>query len=341
MSKSIEYVGRVLVAMPLKKTPEIVNAIEHIMKHDIAGDPISGLRWTRKTRSKVARQLAQSGIDVGTTTVGKLLRGMHFSLRVNRKKLGSGNATPQQRRERNRQFGYIRKVRNEFTSSKLPIVSVDTKKKETIGNFKNSGATWETESRAVNDHDFVSSADGKGIPRGIYDVSKNTGFVSVGVSHDTPEFAVDAIDSWWKCQGSRDYKKAKRLLILADSGGSNSARSKMWKYYLKTKIVDQYGMSVTVCHYPTGASKWNPIEHRLFGPISKNWEGIPLRSLETVLKYIRTTVTKTGLKVQAILNRKKYATKQKLTRKQEQELIIKYHSVLPKWNYTIDPKTAK
>jgi hypothetical protein len=311
------------------------------MKHDVAGDPISGLRWTRKTRSKVALQLSKSGITVGRTTVGLLLKKMNFSLRVNRKKLGKGNETPQKRRIRNRQFGYIRRMREQFTEQGHPVVSVDTKKKETIGNFKNAGLSWEQESRSVNDHDFVSESSGKGIPRGLYDVNKNTGFVCVGTSHDTAQFAVDSIESWWVHQGCFEYKKAKKLLILADSGGSNAAKSKMWKYYLQKKISNPFKLSVTVCHYPTGASKWNPIEHRLFGPISKNWEGIPLERIETVLKYIRTTVTKTGLKVKALLNRKTYVTKQKIAKDQAKEVCVQYHDTLPNWNYTINPFHVK
>lgn len=311
------------------------------MKHDVAGDPISGLRWTRKTRLKVAQQLTKSGIPIGTTTVGVLLKKMKFSLRVNRKKLCAGNQTPEKRRVRNQQFAYIRQKREQFTKQGYPVVSVDTKKKEMIGNFKNNGAAWEQESRPVNDHDFLSDATGKGIPRGLYDVNKNTGFVCVGTSHDTAEFAVDSMVSWWQQIGSSEYKNATQLLIHADTGGSNAARSNMWKYYLQKKICDPYKLSVTVCHYPTGASKWNPIEHRLFGPISKNWEGIPLRTLETVLKYIRTTATKTGLKAIALLNRKKYETKQKLTKEQAGELNIQYHSHLPNWNYTIKPLNVK
>lgn len=311
------------------------------MKHDVAGDPISGLRWTRKTRLKVAQQLTKSGIPIGTTTVGVLLKKMDFSLRVNRKKLCSGNQTPEKRRVRNKQFGYIRRMREQFTAQGYPVVSVDTKKKEMVGNFKNNGATWERESRPVNDHDFASDATGKGIPRGLYDVNKNAGFVSVGTSHDTAEFAVDSIGSWWQQIGNAEYKNAKQLLILADSGGSNAAKSKMWKYYLQKKICNPYKLSVTVCHYPTGASKWNPIEHRLFGPISKNWEGVPLLTLETVLKFIRTTATDTGLKVKALLNRKKYETKQKLSENQAEELNVEYHSNLPNWNYTIKPITVK
>lgn len=319
----------------------MIGTIERIMKHDVAGDPISGLRWTRRTRSKIAQQLTKSGIPIGTTTVGVLLKKMDFSLRVNRKKLCSGNQTPEKRRIRNRQFGNIRRTREQFTQQGNPVVSVDTKKKEQIGNFRNSGSTWEHEPRSVYDHDFPSDATGKGIPRGLYDVRRNTGFVCVGTSHDTAEFAVDSIVSWWQKNGNSEYESAKKLLILADSGGSNAASSKMWKYYLQTRLCNPHKLSVTVCHYPTGASKWNPIEHRLFGRISKNWEGVPLQTLETMLKYIRTTATETGLKVKALLNRKEYATKQKLTRDQAKELNIQHHTNLPKWNYTINPKNAK
>lgn len=311
------------------------------MKHDVAGDPISGLHWTRKTRLKIAQQLKKSGINVSRTTVGALLKKMDFSLHGNRKKLGTGNETKEKRLLRNQQYCYIRKMREQFTKKGYPVVSVDTKKKETIGNFKNAGKAWEREARPVNDHDFPSLATGKGIPHGLYDVNKNKGFVCVGISHDTPEFAVESIESWWKHEGCVEYKSANKILILADSGGSNSATSTMWKYYLQTKLADQYNISVTVCHYPTGASKWNPIEHRLFGPISKNWEGIPLCTIETVLKYIRTTVTKTGLKVKAILNRKFYETKQKITKEQKKELNIHFGKIVPKWNYTIEPFHVK
>jgi hypothetical protein len=316
----------------------VIGAIEQIMKHDIAGDPMSALRWTRKTRLKIAEQLTNAGIAIGTTSVGKILKKMDFSLKVNRKQLCAGNQTPEKRRVRNQQFTYIHQMREQHTVCGNPVISVDTKKKENIGNFKNNGSTWERTSRPVNDHDFPSDAIAKGIPRGLYDVNKNTGFVFVGTSHDTPEFAVDSIDAWWNKIGSKEYKKAEHLLILADSGGSNAAKSTMWKYHLQKTICNPYNLSVTVCHYPVGASKWNPIEHRLFGPISKNWEGIPLNTLETVLKYIRTTVTKTGLKVMALLSRKKYETGQKMTKEQAKELNVNYHNNLPNWNYTIKPK---
>ena len=214
----------------------MIDAIEKIMKHDVAGDPMSGLRWTRKTRLKVAQQLTKAGIPIGKTTVGILFKKMDFSLRVNRKMLRSGNQTPEKRRMCNTQFGYIRQMCEQYSAQAYPVISVDTKKKENIGNFKNAGSTWEHESRPVNDHDFASDASGKGIPYGLYDVTMNAGFVTVGISHDTAEFAVDSIKTWWQQTGKSNYKNAKQLLILADSGGSNAARSTMWKYYLQKKI---------------------------------------------------------------------------------------------------------
>lgn len=316
----------------------MIQRIEQIMKHDVAGDPISGLRWTRKTRAKAAAQLNKLGIRISATTVGVLLKNMRFSLRVNRKKLCGALQTPQKRRIRNRQFGYIRRMRELFTSKGHPVISVDTKKKEQIGNFKNQGKVWCRTAVVVNDHDFASLATGKAISYGVYDVNRNKGTVCVGVSHDTAAFAADSIEFWWRQEGCHTYKKAHQLLILADSGGSNGANCKMWKYWLQKKLCDPYNLTVTVCHYPTGASKWNPIEHRLFGEISKNWAGVPLRTMETVLKFIRTTKTSAGLQVKAVLNKKYYAIKEKLSVEQEKEINMKRHAVLPKWNYTIMPK---
>lgn len=302
---------------------------------------MGGLRWARKTRQKIANELAKDGVLVSANTVGRILKTMGYSLRTNRKMLSTGNDTPHKRKERNQQFGVIRKIHENFVRSGNPVISVDTKKKEKVGNFKNEGTTWGKEAVLVNDHDFATLAEGDAIPRGVYDVQRNKGFISVGISHDTPEFAVDSVAKWWEDDGSYQYHGKKALLILADAGGSNSARSTMWKYYLQTKICDQYNITVTVCHYPTGASKWNPIEHRMFGPISQNWAGVPLRSYETILKYIRKTVTKTGLTIKAYLNRKKYQTKQKLNEDQKDEIFIEHGKVFPNWNYTIKPKNVK
>jgi hypothetical protein len=265
---------------------------------------------------------------------------MGFSLRVNHKRLESGNKNPPPRRVRNRQFNHITRLRQRFTRGAHPIISVDAKKKEWVGNFKNPGSCWEQEPQLVMDHDFPSDARGRAIPYGIYDPSANRGFVVVGISHETPAFAVDAIVLWWKHYGQKKYPQAKELLILADTGGGNSARARAWKYHLQQELVNPYELKVTVAHYPPGASKWNPIEHRLFSQISNNWAGHPLESYETVLKYIRTTTTTaTGLQVRARMLSKKYEKGEKFSDQQMQQLVLTRDTVLPKWNYTLSPAT--
>ena len=261
---------------------------------------------------------------------------MNFSLKVNHKKIESGTNPPNPL-DRNKQFDYIADEREKFTQKGNPIISVDTKKKELIGNFKNNGATWQRDAVLVNDHDFPSDARGKAVPYGIYDTQKNKGAIFLGTSRDTPSFAVDSIESWWKTEGKKQYPNSKKLLILADSGGSNSSRSRVWKYKIQKKLCNQFGLSVSVSHYPPGSSKWNPIEHRLFSEISKNWAGRPLESYATILKYIRTTQTKFGLKVKAHFVRKKYETGERVTDKLMSTLSIKKHESLPKWNYTLKP----
>jgi len=264
------------------------------------------LKWTRKTTEKVAQELSRLKIQISAKTVGRLLDEMGFSLRVNHKCLESGNKNPPPRKVRDRQFKYINRQRRKFASSGNPIISVDSKKKEKIGNFKNDGSSWQQDGYLVNDHDFLQDAEGMAIPFGILDTLANRGFVAVGTSHETPAFVVDAIALWWKFQGQSSYANARELLILADCGGGNSARSHAWKYHLQHDLCDTYGLKVTVCHYPPGSSKWNPVEHHLFSYISRNWAGVPLSSYETVLKYISTTKTSTGLRVAARLIRKNY-----------------------------------
>ena len=257
---------------------------------------------------------------------------MGFSLRTNRKSI-SQSTSP----HRNEQFEYIASMRKLFTNEECPIISVDAKKKEQVGQFKNQGSCWAQESEAVNDHDFHSLSEGVAIPYGIYEPSVNRGSVFVGTSHDTAEFAAHSIAKWWK-YGRRRYNNPNKLLILADGGGSNSCRSHAWKAFLQTYIADYFKIPVTVCHYPPGTSKWNPIEHRLFSEISKNWKGKPLCSYETIINYIKTTTTKTGLKVNATLVKKEYAKGIKVSKAQFKQLAINSHSLLPKWNYTIAPR---
>lgn len=315
----------------------MIECIGELLKHDQAGDPMHGLKWTRRTTRKIAQQLRRLKIRIGATTVGRLLKDMGFSLRVNQKALESGNKNPPPRRVRNRQFKYINKMRKEFAEAQRPVISVDTKKKEKIGNFKNNGVSWEKGARRVKDHDFPSDAEGVAILYGIHDTQANKGFVAVGTSHETPAFAVDAIVLWWTSYGSSMYPKADELLILADCGGGNSVRARAWKYHLQHRLCEPHRLKVTVCHYPPGASKWNPIEHQLFSFISKNWEGNPLESYETVLNYARRTTTSSGLRVRARLTRKNYPTGEKISPKEMDLLALQRHKTLPGWNYSLIP----
>ena len=301
------------------------------MEHETAGDPISGLKWTRKTTEKVAIELRGLGIKVCPNTVGRLLKDLDYSLRVNHKELSSGSGP-----ERNEQFGYIRELRERFRRRGLPVISVDTKKKELVGNFKNNGAAWSKEPIAVNDHDFRSLGRGIAVPYGIYDVQANRGCVFVGMSGETPEPAVSSIEKWWRYDGQHRYKSADELLILADCGGSNGYRPLAWKYNLQN-FCDRHGISVTVAHYPPGASKWNPIEHRLFSEISKNRAGKPLDTYETILNYISTTRTATGLKVKAYFDTRDYPKGVEISKQQMSRIHLEKHETLPRWNYTITP----
>jgi hypothetical protein len=310
----------------------VIAHIEELMEHDTAGDPITGLKWTRRTTAKIADELDSIGINVSPKTVARLLKQMGFSLRVNHKKIS--RTSP---KERDAQFVRIAEIRKQFVAEGMPVISVDSKKRELIGNFKNAGNAWNRKPVSVNDHDFRSDAIGIAIPYSIYDVQANKGTVFVGTSYDTPQFAADAIARWWRSEGQRRYPDAGELAILADSGGSNGPRCRAWKYGLQHEICNRYGLTVTVAHYPGGASKWNPVEHRLHSEISKNWAGRPLDSYETILNYLRTTSTRTGLRVRARLVRKQYKKGIKITDSQMQELSVTQDNTLPRWNYTIIP----
>ena len=307
------------------------------MEHDTAGDPITGLKWSRRTTNKIAKALCKAGIQVGSKTVGRLLKQLGYSLRVNHKKIESGNRNPPKPKERDRQFNYIGAMRESFARRSEPIISVDAKKKEQIGNFKNGGRSWEKEATPVYDHDFPSDAVGRAAPYGIYDTQANRGFICVGTSAETPAFAVDSIERWWKEEGQDRYPCAAKLLILADCGGGNSARSRVWKYRIQKQLCDAHRLTVTVCHYPPGASKWNPIEHRVFSEVSKNWAGKPLVSFQTALHYIRTTKTSSGLRVRARLVRKKYGTGERVLQADMDALSLSRAKTSPAWNYTLVP----
>ena len=303
------------------------------MKHETAGDPISGLKWTRRATEKIAKELKSLGIEVSRTTVARLLKELKYSLKVNHKKRSSGSPA-----DRNEQFEYIAEQRQRFARRGAPILSIDSKKKEMVGNFKNAGRAWNRDPVLVNDHDFRSHANGMATPYGVYDVQENLASVFVGVSYDTPEFAADSIERWWRGEGRKRYPGSKHLLLLADGGGSNGYRCRAWKLGLQEKLCDRHGLTVSVSHYPTGTSKWNPIEHRLFSQISKNWEGKPLNSYETILKYIRTTRTTTGLRVRSSLVRKEYEKGVKISDDQMAQLRDKNHATQPLRNCTLRPR---
>ena len=303
------------------------------MRHETAGDPITGLKWTRKTTEKIAKELAKLGIDVSPRTVGRLLKQMGFSLRVNHKKLSSGSKP-----DRDEQFVYINARRECFARQHCPVVSIGTKKKELVGNFKNGGAVWTRKPTLVRDHDFRSEGDGMAVPYGIYDVQANLGSLFIGTSHDTAEFAVDNLSKWWVYDGRRRYPEATKLLILADGGGSNGTRIRAWKLNLQERLCDRHGLTVTVCHYPTGASKWNPIEHRLFSEVSKNWAGRPLDSYQTILRYAQSTTTSTGLRVKAYLVQKVYHKGVTVSDDAMAELRLHRHDCQPERNYTLSPR---
>ena len=310
-----------------------------MLEHETAGDPISGFKWASKALRKLSKELKGLGIQANKDTVAKILKEIGYSLRANYKKLSKDkDISPEQRKERNEQFLYIKSVRRQFFKETNPSISVDTKKKEPIGKFKNPGKTWNKEYILVYDHDFFSYALGIGIPYGIYETETNLGTVFVGTSHDTSAFAVDCIYKWWHLIGRKRYCLSRKMLILADGGGSNGYRSHAWKYYLYKKLCKPHKLSITVCHFPAYASKWNPIERRLFSEISKNWKGEPLISYEKMLNFIQTTKTNTGLRVKAYMHDKKYERGEKITDEQIASIPINRHKIFPQWNYTILPK---
>ncbi len=299
-----------------------------------AGDPMSQRRWTHQTAEKVAQCLAGGyGIKVSATVVRRLLKDLNYSLKSNKKCLSAGNSP-----DRDKQFGIIKGLREEYIAAGDPIISVDTKKKELIGLFKNAGRTWCRGYKKVKDHDFRSEAQGLAALYGIFDPQRNFGVLVVGESADTPEFAVNSIITWWKKHGRYDYPAADRLLILADSGGSNGARPRVWKKQLQEQFADEFGITITVAHYPAGASKWNPIEHRMFNEITKNWAGQPLETFDTVVNFARETSTKTGLRIEAYRDERVYEKGKKVSDKEMEKLAFTRADELGKWNYMIEPR---
>lgn len=316
-----------------EKYPDIEHALDVLLTDELAGDPMGEQMWFRSSLRSLARQLNEKGYAVSHEIVRGLLKDLGYTLRVN-VKTRRGAQSP----NRDEQFKYIATQRKRFSASNYPIISVDTKKKEYIGDFKRSGRIWCKEPYSVNQYDFTSLATHRAVPYGVYDIRKNLGYVYLGVSRDTPEFSADAIARWWRDEGRHNHPTANELLILADGGGSNGCRSLGWKISIQEKLADKYGLRVTVCHYPTGCSKWNPIEYRLFSHITVNWAGKPLRTLDAMLAYIRGTKTTTGLRVKAALLEGEYLTSRKVTKKELAELALRPHSVCPDWNYTFEPR---
>lgn len=308
-----------------------MNVLDALLKDVTAGDPITGLKWTKKTSRTISRELKRQGYEVGEDTVRRLLKKRRYVLRANRKRLSKKKDAA-----RNRQMRYLVQKRKQHEKAGFPSISVDAKQRELIGNFKNPGRTYRRKQRDVLESDYPSDADGVAIPYGIYDTAHNEGFVVVGVSHQTPEFAVACIRRWWLRIGKRKFPGKKHLLVQADCGGANGHRLWVWKYELQ-KLADEFDLTITVTHLPTSASKWNLIEHRLFCHIEANWAGTPLVDYETIIKFIRTTKTETGLRCRAYLDQKNYETGKHISNQQKAFIILKPHRVLPRWNYTIIP----
>jgi hypothetical protein len=309
--------------------------LKELLKDSTAGDPMGGLRWTHKTTRNLAAALNRRGVAISHGTVGRLLHEMKYSLRTNRKRLAKTNDP-----DRDRQFRLLARRRRHFQSKQWPVISIDCKKKELLGNFKNSGSTWRRHARDVFDHDFPSWADGRAVPFGIYEINRNSGFVVVGISRETSAFVINAIRSWWMAVGRRKYNGATRLLIESDCGGGNGPRLWAWKVGLQ-RLADEFGLTITVGHFPPGASKWNLIEHRMFSLISANWAGEPLTSYEVVLKFIRATRSTTGFRCRATLDKNFYPKKAIVTDEQKDAVQLTHHRVLPKWNYTVQPQNTR
>jgi transposase len=313
--------------------PDLVKSLNQIIDPICRGEPTSPLRWTCKSTRTLAKELQGQGFEVGPSTVRRLLRELGYSLQANRK-TREGREHP----DRDAQFKHINARVRARQRRGEPAVSVDTKKKEPLGNKKNPGRTYRPKGkpREVDTHDFPDPKRGKAVPYGVYDIHRNEAGVSIGISHDTAEFAVAAIRRWWLKLGRRRYGDVKRLLITADSGGSNSSRNRLWKLELQ-KLADKTGMIIEVCHYPPGTSKWNKIEHRLFCHITRNWQGTPLETHEIVVELIGTTRTTTGLEVHAWLDKSTYEKGRKVTDEELAKCVIKRNKFHGEWNYEIHP----
>jgi hypothetical protein len=314
--------------------PTLLADLDRLIDPATRGDPESPLRWTCKSTYQLAEALQNQGHEVSQRTVYRLLVALGYSLQSNRKtEEGAGHP------DRDAQFHFIYRRAKQFQRHGQPVISVDTKKKENVGNFAHPGREWEPkgEPRRVNVHDFRPKGGYKVCPYGIYDPTQDEGWVNVGISHDTAQFAVASIRGWWQQMGRQRYPQATKLLITADAGGSNGYRTRLWKVELQG-LADDLGMAISVCHFPPGTSKWNKIEHRLFGYISKNWRGRPLDSLATVVNLIASTTTKTGLYVEAVLDEGSYVKGIKVSEEEMERLRLKRDRFHGEWNYTLLPR---
>jgi len=308
-----------------------VTALEELLADSTAGDPVSGLKWTHRSLINLQGAFQRRGFKASPPTIARLMHDRDFSLRTCRK-----NKAGPRHKDRDRQFRYLVQMRKLYRARGWPVISVDTKKKELVGDFKNPGRSWRREDREVFDHDFPSWAIGRAIPYGIYDLAFDDGLVVVGTSHETPSFAVAAIRRWWLEVGRWRYFGKRRLLIEADAGWANAATKWEWKVALQ-RLADEFDLIITVTHYPPGASKWNPIDHRMFSLISANWAGEPLVSYETILGYIGRTRSSKGFHCRAYLDEADYPTGYKVTPEEKTWVRLKPRRVLPRWNYTIWP----
>lgn len=312
-----------------------MTALQEVVAPVTAGDPMSEQKWVRASLRSLRRHLGEVGHAASPPTARRLLDAQGYRLHANTKQREAGAAHP----DRDQQFRYIAEQRRAFSAAGQPQIGVETKKKELLGRFKNAGRVWSQQAEAVNVHDFRQDALGRAVPYGIYDLTHNRGTVYVGQSADTPRFAVDLLARWWVNEGQVTFPAAGELLILADGGGSNSARSRVWQQQLREQRCDRYGLAVTVCHYPTGCSKWNPVEHRLFGPISSHWAGQPLATWDTLLGYLRSTTTESGLTVRAALHADTYQTGERVSDAELATLNLERHTVCPTRNYTLRPRS--
>ena len=317
--------------------PEVLEALDQIVAPTSRGDPESPLRWTCKSVRKIVDSLSEQGFSIGRQSVANLLHELDYSLQANRKTSEGKKDHP----DRDEQFKYINRRAKSFLRRLLPVISVDTKKKELVGKYKNGGREWEQKGQPakVLSHDFPDPKVPKAVPYGVYDIGKNLGWVNVGIAADTAEFAVESINQWWKHMGQRKYPDATELYICADSGGSNGYRIHLWKYELQ-KLSNRLNLKITVSHYPPGTGKWNKIEHRLFSYITKNWRGRPLIDYRTVVELIASTTTNTGLIVKVRLDKKQYKNGKKVPDSEIQKLNIRRHKFHGEWNYTISPQTV-